>query len=192
MLSSVGSRQMVWEGSADRTSGGLIQKDLMLNRKGVLVSKKASESASKRWALYRLKKNMAMLPVADDEVSDDDGDELPVIELFEHLPVIELFEHTLVDNDDDGDELPVIELFEHLPVIELFEHTLVDNDDDGDEDIDKVIEPFEHPLDGEDIDWTGKTVESFEHTLDGEDIDWTTVELPIGPNPIKIYPLLFE
>ena len=42
-----GSRRQVFNGTAKRTSGGLTRKDLMKNKHGEIVSKKASKSAKK-------------------------------------------------------------------------------------------------------------------------------------------------
>lgn len=44
-----GTREEVWSGSARRTSGGLVKDDLMLNKRGKLVSKKQSLAASGRY-----------------------------------------------------------------------------------------------------------------------------------------------
>jgi len=43
-----GSREQVWAGVAQQTSGGLKKKDLMVSKTGKLVSKKASKAASNR------------------------------------------------------------------------------------------------------------------------------------------------
>lgn len=43
-----GSREDVWKGIAQETSGGLRKKDLMISKTGKLVSKKASKAASNR------------------------------------------------------------------------------------------------------------------------------------------------
>ena len=79
---SVGSRDMVWNGSAERTTGGLGREDLILNRTGMLVSKKASESASKRWARVRADRVRAMLPIIEPMhiIDDEETVELPIIE----------------------------------------------------------------------------------------------------------------
>lgn len=42
-----GSRRQVFNGTAEHTSGGLIKKDLMKNKHGEIVSKKASKAAKK-------------------------------------------------------------------------------------------------------------------------------------------------
>ena len=39
-LVSVGSKAMVWHGSAKHTPGGLVKKDLMKTKKGRIVSRK--------------------------------------------------------------------------------------------------------------------------------------------------------
>ena len=46
---TVGSRAQVFHGTADKTSGGLTKKDLKKNKYGEIVSKKASEAATKRF-----------------------------------------------------------------------------------------------------------------------------------------------
>ena len=43
-----GSREQVWKGVAQETSGGLRKKDLMISKTGKIVSKKASKAASER------------------------------------------------------------------------------------------------------------------------------------------------
>lgn len=43
----VGSRRQVMNGTADKTSGGLTKKDLVLNKWGRIVSRKARRSARK-------------------------------------------------------------------------------------------------------------------------------------------------
>jgi len=48
----IGSRAQVFNGTADKTSGGLMKKDLFKDSYGRIRSKKASEAAKKR-----LKKN---------------------------------------------------------------------------------------------------------------------------------------
>jgi seryl-tRNA synthetase len=44
----VGTREQVWAGVAQKTSGGLRKKDLMISKSGKIVSKKASEAAKER------------------------------------------------------------------------------------------------------------------------------------------------
>ena len=39
-MQTVGSRAQVWHGTAEKTSGGLKKKDLTMNKKGAIVSKK--------------------------------------------------------------------------------------------------------------------------------------------------------
>ena len=43
----VGSRAQVWNGNADKTSGGLTRKDLFQDKHGRIRSKRASQSAKK-------------------------------------------------------------------------------------------------------------------------------------------------
>jgi hypothetical protein len=50
---SVGSRRMVISGTAKRTAGGLTKKDLFLNKRGRIVSRKASAAGKK--AIKRLR-----------------------------------------------------------------------------------------------------------------------------------------
>ena len=47
-VSAVGSKAMVWHGSANHTSGGLTRKDLMKTKKGRIVSKKKHAIGKKR------------------------------------------------------------------------------------------------------------------------------------------------
>ena len=44
-----GSMRRVWSGTADRTKGGLIKKDLLMNKRGKIVSKKQSTLGAKRF-----------------------------------------------------------------------------------------------------------------------------------------------
>jgi hypothetical protein len=45
-MQAVGTRRQVWNNSAAHTSGGLFKEDLMKNKRGRIVSKKASSTAS--------------------------------------------------------------------------------------------------------------------------------------------------
>jgi hypothetical protein len=45
----IGNRAAVWNGSAEKTSGGLRKADLMLNKDGKIVSKKQSRAAAIRF-----------------------------------------------------------------------------------------------------------------------------------------------
>ena len=45
---SVGTKLQVWNGSRDRTPGGLSKKDLTTNKHGKVVSKKAQAAAKKK------------------------------------------------------------------------------------------------------------------------------------------------
>merc|ERR1712072_1429547 len=45
----VGSMRKVWNGTADRTGGGLIKKDLMVNKRGKVVSRKSAAIGKKRF-----------------------------------------------------------------------------------------------------------------------------------------------
>ena len=42
-----GQRRQVWEGRAERTKGGLTRADLMMNKQGKIVSKRASRASKK-------------------------------------------------------------------------------------------------------------------------------------------------
>ena len=46
-LSAVGSKAMVWHGSARHTPGGLTRKDLMKTKKGRIVSRKKHAAGKK-------------------------------------------------------------------------------------------------------------------------------------------------
>ena len=51
-----GTRIQVWRGTREKTRGGLTKADLVKNRYGKLVSKKASAAAKKNSNLPTLKK----------------------------------------------------------------------------------------------------------------------------------------
>ena len=59
-MKTVGSRAEVWHGTAKKTSGGLLKKDLKKNKRGRIVSKKMSNRAKKEKRLekagYKTKK----------------------------------------------------------------------------------------------------------------------------------------
>jgi hypothetical protein len=44
----IGTKKEVWEGSSDHTSGGLFKKDLVINKRGKLVSKKQMENGRRQ------------------------------------------------------------------------------------------------------------------------------------------------
>ena len=44
-----GSKQEVWDGTAQRTAGGLTKADLVLSKRGKPVSKKQSQAAAARY-----------------------------------------------------------------------------------------------------------------------------------------------
>jgi hypothetical protein len=50
---NIGSRAEVWHGTAKKTSGGLIKEDLIMNKRGRIVSKKMSERATKEKRLVK-------------------------------------------------------------------------------------------------------------------------------------------
>jgi hypothetical protein len=43
----IGSRAQVWHGTAKKTSGGLEKKDLMMNKRGRIVSRAKAKTAKK-------------------------------------------------------------------------------------------------------------------------------------------------
>ena len=45
----INERLRVWNGSMEKTSGGLRKCDLKKNKRGLIVSKRASAAAKKRW-----------------------------------------------------------------------------------------------------------------------------------------------
>lgn len=45
----INERLRVWNGSLDKTSGGLTKADLMKNKRGLIVSKKAHKAAVERF-----------------------------------------------------------------------------------------------------------------------------------------------
>ena len=45
----INERLRVWNGSMTKTSGGLTKRQLKKNKRGLIVSKKASDAAKKRW-----------------------------------------------------------------------------------------------------------------------------------------------
>ena len=49
---AVGSKAQVYHGTADRTSGGLVKSDLLMNKRGRIVSRKKMEAGKK--AIKRL------------------------------------------------------------------------------------------------------------------------------------------
>merc|ERR1711907_326446 len=62
IMKTVGSRAEVWHGTAKKTSGGLLKKDLKKNKRGRIVSKKMSNRAKKEKRLekagYKTKKGV--------------------------------------------------------------------------------------------------------------------------------------
>ena len=48
-IAARGSKQEVWNGTAQRTAGGLTKADLVLSKGGKPVSKKQSEAAAARY-----------------------------------------------------------------------------------------------------------------------------------------------
>ena len=61
-MKTIGSRAEVWHGTAKKTSGGLLKKDLKKNKRGKIVSKKMSNRAKKEKRLekagYKTKKGI--------------------------------------------------------------------------------------------------------------------------------------
>ena len=58
----------VWSGTADRTKGGLVKKDLCLNKNGKVVSKKQSAKAQKNFKKSGLGKWCAAMMKARKEL----------------------------------------------------------------------------------------------------------------------------
>ena len=48
-VAATGSKKQVWDGTAQRTAGGLTKADLVLNKGGKPVSKKQSQAAAARY-----------------------------------------------------------------------------------------------------------------------------------------------
>jgi hypothetical protein len=44
---TIGSRAQVWHGTAKKTSGGLTKKDLTMNKRGRIVSRRKAKTAKK-------------------------------------------------------------------------------------------------------------------------------------------------
>ena len=51
-----GSFRRVWSGTADKTKGGLVKKDLMMNKRGKIVSKKQANRSKKNFKNSALSK----------------------------------------------------------------------------------------------------------------------------------------
>ena len=47
---TAGQRRQVWEGRAEQTHGGLTRKDLMKNKNGKIVSRRASRASQRTFA----------------------------------------------------------------------------------------------------------------------------------------------
>jgi hypothetical protein len=62
VMKSIGTREEVWAGIATRTGGRLTKADLMLNKKGAIVSIKQSNSAKVRYPELKAKMCGAPLP----------------------------------------------------------------------------------------------------------------------------------
>ena len=54
-VGTIGSKLMVWRGQAHKTSGGLTKGDLMLNKRGKGVSKKAHDAGKRAFKRNGLK-----------------------------------------------------------------------------------------------------------------------------------------
>ncbi len=52
-IKTIGSRAEVFHGTAKKTSGGLTKNDLIMNKRGRIVSKKKSERAKKEKRLEK-------------------------------------------------------------------------------------------------------------------------------------------
>lgn len=55
MSQNIGSKLQVWNGTAKRTSGGLVIADLIKNKRGKVVSKKQSENGKRAFLKNNLK-----------------------------------------------------------------------------------------------------------------------------------------
>merc|ERR1712072_674894 len=64
----VGSMRKVWNGTADRTGGGLLKKDLMVNKRGKVVSRKSAAHGKKRFKSSGLGKWVAAMQKARAEL----------------------------------------------------------------------------------------------------------------------------
>lgn len=54
-MQTVGSRAQVWHGTAEKTSGGLKKKDLTVNKRGAIVSKKKQALGRKLYSKKSIK-----------------------------------------------------------------------------------------------------------------------------------------
>merc|ERR1719420_2369214 len=63
-----GSMRRVWSGTADRTKGGLVKKDLVMNKRGKIVSKKQAAQAKKKYRSSGLSKWTAAVQKARAEL----------------------------------------------------------------------------------------------------------------------------
>ena len=52
-MHTIGSRRQVWNGTAKKTSGGLLKSDLMMNKNGRIVSKSKHNTAKKENRLVK-------------------------------------------------------------------------------------------------------------------------------------------
>lgn len=59
MIKIIGSRAEVWHGNANRTSGGLTKENLMMNKRGRIISIKKYELAMKEQIVKELCENQA-------------------------------------------------------------------------------------------------------------------------------------
>lgn len=58
-MPKIGSKLQVWNGIAEKTSGGLTKHDLMKNKRGKIVSKKKSEAGKKMFKENNLRPKTA-------------------------------------------------------------------------------------------------------------------------------------
>ena len=82
----IGSRAEVWHGTAKKTSGGLLKKDLKMNKRGRIVSKKMSNRAKKDKRLekagYKTKKGKFTLFKSKNKRG---GSQIVYIAIFDQL-----------------------------------------------------------------------------------------------------------
>lgn len=106
-----GSKQEVWEGKAVKTAGGLEKKDLMLNKKGKVVSLKMSEKGQRQIKKNRENNFVAKKPLVkekeeseEDEEEDKEKEQSPIRELKEEKEEKEVKEEEKKSDDDKIEE----------------------------------------------------------------------------------------
>lgn len=66
-----GSKEQVFEGLADQTKGGLCKEDLMVNKKGNIISKKRHEHGKKAFDNIRKKNNLNEEKIEESSAKDN-------------------------------------------------------------------------------------------------------------------------